>query len=151
MLLIDAIAHVETHNRVQVGDHGAALSKFQIHSQVWQDVHRRWGHAGCASIIDVGQRFEDIGGDDQNSQIRARNCATCHVVIIKEYLLKHNIPCTADNIYCCWNLGCKGYFQRRFDLSKCPAGTMHNAIMVEYLADHSPAKPQNHREISPQT
>jgi hypothetical protein len=137
VLLIDAIAVVETRNLVTVGDHGQAFSKFQIHKEVWQDVHRRFGLDKTTQFVDVGRCFADIKGDDLTSQLRARNTATCHVVIIEEKLLKQNLPCTAENIYAVWNLGWDGFKRRHFNLKECPMATRKNAVQVALLAkDH---------------
>lgn len=132
MLLLEAIAEVESNNRVAVGDHGAALSKYQIHRAVWQDVKIRFGQdkAKC----DVGREFGDIGGSDFNSQVRAFNTATGQVALIEEYLLKHGVGCTAENIYACWNLGREGFRRRNFHLDECPAATIRNAIVVANLS-----------------
>ena len=140
MLLVDAIAYVETHNRPEVGDHGAALSEFQIHREVWQDVHARWGKPDCKPFIDVGQAFTDIGGTNRESRVRALNCARCHIVIIEEYLNRHDVKTSAENIYACWNLGCVGFKLHGFKLDECPERTRRNALIVSKLSDKSPKK-----------
>lgn len=140
MLLIDAIAEVETGNKIpaQSGDHGAALSVFQIHKEVWQDVHQRWGLKSAAEHIDVGQMFIAIGGEDSTSRLRARNTATCQVVLIEEFLQRHGVDTTAENIYACWNLGMKGFKRRHFKLDECPRRTITGAKEVARLADNKP-------------
>ena len=145
MLLIDAIAQVESGNRPVVGDNGAAISAWQIHRAVWQDVHVRWGNPDRVAegkvYLDVGEKWEDIGGDDELSRTRARNCARGQVSIISEFLNRHNITASADNIYACWNLGCEGFRRRQFSLAHCPEITIRAASQVEFLSDHKPKPP----------
>ena len=135
MLLIDAIAVVETQQKIVAGDHGQAFSQFQIHKEVWQDVHRRFGRLVSEQFVDVGRKFADIAGTDMDSQLRARNCATCHVVIIEERLLKAKLPCSAENIYAVWNLGWDGFKRRGFNLKECPLTTRKGAATVALLAN----------------
>lgn len=138
MLLLDAIAQVETGNTVAVGDHGAAISKYQIHRAVWQDVKLRFGDPRNPErgkpYLDVGAKWEDIGGADTTSQLRARACANAQIVIIEEYLLRHGAACTAENIYACWNLGREGFKRRAFHLDQCPPRTIRAAMEVARLA-----------------
>lgn len=134
MLLLDAIATVESDNRPMAGDHGKALSRYQIHAEVWQDVHRQFGAAAGGGGVDVGTSFAAIGGADRDAEIRARNTASIHIGIIETFLQKHGQPTSAENIYACWNLGCQGFRRRQFNLAACPRLTITKAERVAELA-----------------
>lgn len=129
MLLLDAIAQIETGNTAVAGDHGQALSRLQIHREFWQDVHRRW------PALDIGEKWEDIGAADPISLRRANNCGNGCLAMIEEYLIRHGCGCTAENIYACWNLGREGFRRRNFHLDECPANTIRNAMKVAILAE----------------
>lgn len=112
--LVNAIAIVETDNRPVGGDYvdgvPTAISPWQIHRPFWQDVHAKFPN------VDIGARWEDIGWPDQTSVLRARNCATCGVLMITEYLEDHGQPPTPENIYACYTIGRAGFHGCNFDL-----------------------------------
>lgn len=145
MLLIDAIAIVETGNRNIPGDHGAALSPFQIHRGAWEDVKKRFGDPTKEIYLNIGDRFEDIA---QTGDLRmfARNCATGYSFILEQRLKKALQPATPENIYACWNLGFEKFKANGFKLTKCPPSTTRNARMVAELCtakDPPPVHPSH--------
>lgn len=132
MLLIDAIAIVESGNKNVSGDHGAALSPFQIHRGAWEDVKKRFGDPTQAIYLNVGERFEDIA---QAGDLRmfARNCATGYAFILEERLKRAGQEPTPANVYACWNLGFEGFKSRHFNLKLCPRVTVWKARRVADL------------------
>ena len=144
-LLLNAIGEVESPSGVpRAGDGGRALSLYQIHRATWQDVYDRYGAKPGFNGVDVGQRFEDIGGADFDSLVRARNTGSIHIGIIEEFLQKHHQPTSARKIYACWNLGCEGFRKRCFTLKNCPLITQTNARKVAELAKVK-AEPEKRR------
>src|SRR6185312_13855626 len=105
MLLIDAIAIVESAGKNVPGDHGAALSPFQIHRAAWDDVKKRFGDPSREIYLNVGDRFEDIATTNADLRMFARNCATGYAFILEERLKRAGQPATPEQIYACWNLG----------------------------------------------
>lgn len=132
MLLIDAIAHVESAGKNTPGDHGEALSPFQIHREAWEDVRKRFGDPGGEIYLNIGERFEDISNAG-DVRMFARNAATGYAFILEERLKRAGHPATPQNIYACWNLGFQKFRRRGFDLSRCPASTVANARRVAEL------------------
>lgn len=135
MLLIDAIAHVESAGRNTPGDQGAALSPFQIHRAAWDDVKKRFGDPAQDIYLNIGERFEDIATTHRDLRMFARNCATGYSFLLEERLKRAGQSATPQNIYACWNLGFQKFRRRGFDLSRCPASTVANARRVAELVN----------------
>jgi hypothetical protein len=142
MLLIDAIAIVESGGKNVPGDHGAALSIFQIHEAAWADVRKRFGIHQDPIDLDVGTHFTDISGDDLTSRFRARNCATGYVFILEERLKRAGQEASPENVYACWNLGFDGFKHRHFMLARCPKITFQKARRVGQLIHEEHPAPQ---------
>jgi hypothetical protein len=139
MLLTQAIAIVETGNRWTAphqDERGLAVSVFQIHRPAWLDVKRAYGTRTDRQFLDVGEHFQDIAGNDQESMIRAQNTANGYLAIIKRRLLRAGTSTSAANIYGCWNLGFDGFKRRHFNLKECPLPMRRNAARVSLLADN---------------
>lgn len=146
MLLIDAIAIVESGNKNVPGDHGAALSPFQMHRAAWEDVRARFGKKDGAIYLEVGERFEDIAADDMTGKFRARNAATGLMFILEERLTRVHQPVTPENIYACWNLGFEGFKHRHFNLKLCPIRTVQRARRVAELCRGDPHQKPHSRD-----
>lgn len=144
MLLIDAIAQVESAGRNTSGDHGKALSPFQIHREAWDDVKRRFGNPAKEIYLNVGEHFQDIASADPDLRMFARNCATGYAFLIEERLRRSGQKPTPENIYICWNLGFQKFRRRGFDWNRCPASTLMNARRVAELVN-APDPPVKHQ------
>lgn len=155
--IVNAIAQVETGNRVVVGDGGRALSVYQIHEAFWLDVHAWLGrqtqdhettdngpaeksHRPTVSSshslpVDIGPRWPDIGGVDQTSQLRARNTATCGLLMLAEWLEHHNQPVTPENLYAAFTVGRQEFLECNFDIHhpKFPAFKCGKCVRVGLL------------------
>lgn len=134
MLLIDAIAIVESGGRNTPGDSGAALSPFQIHRAAWDDVKKRFGDPAKPIYLNIGECFEDIGNVYHDLRMFARNCATGYSFLLEERLKHAGQEATPENIYACWNLGFAAFKKRHFDLMLCPKRTVQRARRVAVLA-----------------
>jgi hypothetical protein len=108
--IVQAIAVVETNNRIVVGDGGRALSVYQIHEAFWLDVKAKFPN------VDIGENWMDIGGTDSTSQLRARNCCTLGVEMIAEYLDQHGAEVNPLNIYAAYTIGRAGFKNCAFDI-----------------------------------
>lgn len=108
--IANAIAIVETGNRVVSGDGGRALSAYQIHEAFWLDVKQHFPNA------DIGANWPDIGGPDAESQTRARNCCIGGVLMIADYLDEHGAAVTPANIYAAYTVGRAGFKACNFDV-----------------------------------
>jgi hypothetical protein len=133
MLLIDAIAHIESCGKNIAGDHGAALSIFQIHREAWEDVKKRFGDPKGTIYLNVGERFEDIATTNRDLRMFARNCATGYAFILEERLKRFGHEPSPENVYACWNLGFNGFKHRHFNLNRCPRITVFKARQVAAL------------------
>ena len=134
MLLLNAIAIVESAGKPVAGDHGAAQGMFQMHRAAWQDVYDRFGAPGKKPHLDVGEKFMDIAGTDPLSMTRAQNAATGYVVILTDDLTRANVKLTPANICACWEIGFEGFRRRHFNLKECPVTTRKAAARVSLLA-----------------
>lgn len=144
MLLIDAIAIVETADKNVSGDHGAALSPFQIHRAAWNDVKKYFGNPAQEIYLNIGERFEDISSSNPDLRMFARNAATGYSFILADRLKRDGQPATPENIYACWNLGFQKFRRRGFELARCPLPTIHNARRVAELVN-APDPPVKHQ------
>lgn len=135
MFILDAIAHVESAHRVVPGDRGAALSIYQIHRVVWQDVKREM------PVLDIGPNFEAIGNPDMIGRMHADNCAQGALIIAEKRLRGQHQPVTPENLYCVWNLGFTSFHRHNFDPAQCPEKTRANAALVAKLCREPPEHP----------
>lgn len=104
--LVNAIAIVESDGRQDaVGDGGRAISMFQIHEAFWLDVYNWQQRKHGKQVVDIGGQWSDIGAHTVNGTLRARNTCTVGIVMLTEWLDKHGIPATPENLYAAYTVG----------------------------------------------
>lgn len=110
--IVDAVGFAESRNTPgSIGDHGSALSAFQIWRSAWDD----------ANSFRISQGKRPIARSRWTDHSLSREICRSYLALIESRLINAGVKPTPSRLYLCYTMGFAGAKTIGFDPIKAPA------------------------------